>query len=315
MPFLLAHLSDPHLGPLPAPNFSELAGKRALGFLNWYRKRRAFHRAEVLAALVEDLQASRPDHVAVTGDLVNISLAGEFAPARAWLDALGSPTQVTLVPGNHDAYVRATADHWQLHWDDYMRGDDAAQNDRFPFVRRRGPVALIGLSSAVPTGPFLATGRLGTAQLARLADVLGRLRNDGVFRIVLIHHPPMSKPANRFKRLVDGRAFRQILATHGAELVLHGHDHVHSVIWLDGPKNPIPGVGVPSASGIAKGEHDPAAYNLYSIDGQAGSWRCEAISRGLRAGYDGIVELTRRILLGGSEHDAAGHTTSNGKPT
>jgi 3',5'-cyclic AMP phosphodiesterase CpdA len=295
--FVLAHLSDPHLGPVRVANFSELAGKRVLGFLNWHRRRRVFHRADVLAALTADLNAQRPDHIAVTGDLVNISLAGEFAPARSWLETLGAPIQVTLVPGNHDAYVRATADHWQLHWDDYMRGD-AAQDTRFPFVRRRGLVALIGLSSAVPTGPFLATGHLGSDQIARLADLLARLRGESLFRVVLIHHPPVSKRRNRFKRLTDGRALRQVLARHGAELVLHGHDHVHSVIWLDGPAHPIPAVGGPSASATTGGEHDPAAYNLYNIEGQPGAWRCEAISRGFRPDIPNVVELTRRMLHG-----------------
>ena len=308
MAFALAHLSDPHLGPPRIANFSELAGKRAFGFINWHRRRRRFHRPDVLAALTADLAASRPDHVAVTGDLVNISLAGEFAPARAWLETLGAPRDVTLVPGNHDAYVRAQVDHWQLHWDDYMRGDDA-QNTRFPFVRRRGPVALIGLSSGVPTGPFLATGELGAEQIAPLADLLPRLGSEGLFRVVLIHHPPVGTPRNYFKRLVDRRAFRAVLAQHGAELVLHGHDHDHSVHWLDGPARRIPVVGVPSASAASGGEHDPAAYNLYRIDGQAGAWRCEAISRGFRPDQPEVVEITRRMLHGPAQN------SSNGRPT
>src|SRR6266705_648952 len=105
--FLLAHLSDPHIGPLPTPRPAELAGKRALGFLNWHRRRRAIHRPEVLDLLARDLAAAGADHIVVTGDLVNLALAAEFAPARAWLGRLGPPDRVTLVPGNHDAYVRA----------------------------------------------------------------------------------------------------------------------------------------------------------------------------------------------------------------
>src|SRR5882757_9701820 len=105
--FTLAHLSDPHLPPLPAPTFRELAGKRALGYLNWTRNRHKVHRREVLDTLVADLQAQRPDHIAITGDLVNISLAAEFGPARAWLQGVGPPDRVTVVPGNHDAYMRA----------------------------------------------------------------------------------------------------------------------------------------------------------------------------------------------------------------
>ena len=119
--FVLAHLSDPHLGPMPTPRLAELVGKRATGFLNWQRKRRLIHRGDVLARIVADLKAQAADHIAVTGDLVNISLTGEYAPARAWLASLGSPRDVTLVPGNHDVYVRAAARHPQLHWGEYMR--------------------------------------------------------------------------------------------------------------------------------------------------------------------------------------------------
>jgi len=150
--FVLAHLSDPHLGPLPRPRLAELMGKRATGFLNWRRKRGRIHRADVLARIVADLKAQTADHIAVTGDLVNISLPGEYAPARAWLATLGSPRDVTLVPGNHDVYVRAAARHPQLYWGEYMRGDDAGET-AFPFVRRRGPLALIGVSTAAPTAP------------------------------------------------------------------------------------------------------------------------------------------------------------------
>jgi 3',5'-cyclic AMP phosphodiesterase CpdA len=121
--FVLAHLSDPHLGPLPRPRLTELLGKRATGYLNWRRKRQYVHRSAVLARIVADLKAQKPDHIAVTGDLVNISLAGEYAPARAWLEALGPPGDVTLVPGNHDVYVRKAATAPAIHWCDYMRGD------------------------------------------------------------------------------------------------------------------------------------------------------------------------------------------------
>jgi len=298
--FVLAHLSDPHLGPLPRPRLSELAGKRALGFLNWHRRRAALHRGEVLDALVGDLKSFAPDHVAVTGDLVNISLEAEFAPARAWLDTLGSAADVTVVPGNHDAYVRATALHSADHWGAYMRNDAeqalAGREIFYPFVRRRGAVALIGLSSAVPTLPFMATGRLGQDQLARLSKILRDLGREGLFRVVLIHHPPVSAPGKRFKRLLDAKAFRQVLAEHGAELVLHGHDHVPSLIWLDGPQARVPAFGVPSASCPPGRGHAAAAYNLYRIEGEPGAWRCEAIARGFRSEEEGIVELTRQTI-------------------
>jgi 3',5'-cyclic AMP phosphodiesterase CpdA len=295
--FVLAHLSDPHLAPLPRPRLADLAGKRVLGWAHWRRTRHKIHRAEQVDRLVRDLKAQAPDHVAVTGDLVNIALAAEFAPARAWLQTLGSPHDVTLVPGNHDAYVDSALAAHAPHWGEFMRGDDTTARDvAFPFVRRRGPLALIGLTSAVATGPFMATGRLGPGQIARLEALLPRLAGD--FRVVMVHHPPGRSRSGRFKRLTDAAALRAVLARHGAELVLHGHDHVHALDWLAGPRGQIPALGVPSASATPTAGHhvEPAAYNLYRIDGSAGAWRCEAVTRGFGAGDDAVVELKRQDL-------------------
>lgn len=300
--FVLAHLSDPHLGPLPPVRLRELASKRALGFANWRHHRSAIHSREILAALEADLKAQSPDHIAVTGDLVNIGLAAEYAPARIWLEGLGPPDGVTLVPGNHDAYVRSAPRAFAQAWDEYMRGDDPAVSG-FPFVRRRGPIALIGLSTAVPTLPFMATGLLGREQLARLRDILDELARENLFRVVLIHHPPLSARTSRHKRLIDAAAFRETLAAYGAELVLHGHDHLPALVWLKGPAAPIPSVGVPSASAGFGGEA-PAAYNLYRIEDADGTWRCEAVSRGLTE-TDEIGEIRRTTLDAGERHSAS----------
>jgi 3',5'-cyclic AMP phosphodiesterase CpdA len=292
--FVLAHLSDPHLAPLPASHAGELAGKRVLGYLNWLRKRRAIHRADVLDSIVRDLTAQKFDHLAVTGDLVNIALAAEFRPARTWLEHLGAPDHVTLVPGNHDLYVRETAEQPQREWGAYMCGDEL---ETFPFVRRRRNVALIGLSSALPTAPFLATGRLGSDQLARLEEVLAVLGREGRFRVVLIHHPLVSKPSRYLKRLTDSAALRAVLKKHGAELILHGHDHKRSRVWIDGPHALIPMLGVPSASASPSGLDEPAGYSLIEIDGAQGAWRCTVIARGFSSGGT-IAELSREILTG-----------------
>jgi 3',5'-cyclic AMP phosphodiesterase CpdA len=302
--FTLAHLSDPHLAPIPAPRLAELAGKRVTGYVNWQRNRHTVHRTEVLDALLRDLSAQAPDHIAVTGDLVNISLAAEFSAARAWLERLGTPHDITVIPGNHDAYVRAMRAEAERVWGDYMAGDSPAETGedgaapKFPFLRRRGPLVLVALSSAVPSLPVMATGRLGAGQLARLAEFLEYLRHEDSFRVVLVHHPP--RPTKWHKRLVDAAALRAVLARHGADLLLHGHDHVHSLVWLDGPEHPIPALGVPSAS--ARGaRHQPAAYNLYRIDGAPGRWQCEAISRGFRETGEAVVELERRTLIPGPQ--------------
>jgi 3',5'-cyclic AMP phosphodiesterase CpdA len=289
--FVLAHLSDPHLAPLPRPRLTEALSKRGLGYINWLRKRRAIHRADMLAALVADLKKHTPDHIAVTGDLVNLSLASEFEQARNWLASLGDPRNVTVVPGNHDSYVRAASKLAERAWNNTMRGDGG---ESFPFVRRRGPVALIGLSTSLPTLPLAATGRLHGDQLARLGGILAKLKHEQAFRVVLIHHPPF-EGANYFRRLTDAGELRAVLREHGAELVLHGHHHEASLHWLPGPQLRIPAIGVPSASGAPGHHDDPAGYNLYEIEGVSGAWRCTMIARGWR--HSGFGEISRQPLF------------------
>jgi len=276
--FTLAHLSDPHLPPLPAARLRDLLGKRALGYLNWTRNRHKYQRREVLDALVSDLQAQTPDHIAITGDLVNLALEAEFAPSRAWLESVGTPDRVTVIPGNHDAYVRATAHRFAEAWGRYLDSDAAPGGGvSFPSLRRRGPLALISVSSAVPTPPLMATGWLGRAQLQELARMLAGLAGEDAFRVLLIHHPLRSD--SRAKRLTDSAELLALLKQHGVELVLHGHDHVHSTIWIEGPNGTIPVVGVPSASAVAHGRYPAAAYNLFAIERDGAAWRVEQTVR------------------------------------
>ena len=290
--FTLAHLSDVHLAPLPRPRIGDLMGKRITGYINWLRKRRRVHDRAVLDFLVDDLEAQAPDHIAVTGDIANIALEEEFVRGRKWLQQVGSFKDVSFVPGNHDAYVRQAV-RYAPQWAPYMTGDGGQIG--FPYVRRRGPVALIGLSTAVATAPFMATGRLGEAQVKALRPLLDTLKGEGLYRVILIHHPPVTK-ADSHKRLLDAWALLEAIAAHGAELLLHGHDHLHMLNWLPGPNGArVPAVGVPSASSARGMSHDDAAYNLYRIDGAPGAFACTMVSRGI--GASGRIEESAPVTL------------------
>jgi 3',5'-cyclic AMP phosphodiesterase CpdA len=274
-PFVLAHLSDPHVPSRLAASARTLMNKRIFGYLSWHLRRRRVHRAHVLEALGQDLASEHPGHVVITGDIVNISLPSEFKAARRWLEGLGPPERVTVVPGNHDAYVAVPWQRSLAHWGPYMTGDGDAGTpspDRFPFVRRRGPVAIIGLSTAEPTAPGLASGRLGAEQLERLAECLQRLGGEGCFRAVLIHHPPQPTPSPRRKQLADGPALRALIAGYGAELILHGHDHRFRAAELAGPSGAVPVFGVPSASALAGNGRPASQYHLFEISRQPGGW-------------------------------------------
>jgi 3',5'-cyclic AMP phosphodiesterase CpdA len=295
----LAHISDLHIGPLPPPGLRALAGKRITGYLSWRLKRSKIHRYEVLDVLARDLAAQQPDHIAVTGDLVNISLGDEFVQAREFLTRLGTGDHVTVVPGNHDAYVAVPWRDSAGLWSDYMTGhhaDDGAVEraprdaSDFPFVRRIGDVALVGVSTAVPTAPFVAAGELGQAQLDRLGTMLETLGHAGLFRVVLIHHPPFAGGAYKRKSLRDAPAFAAVLARSGCELVLHGHMHISSLGRLATPGGSAPVFGVPSASAAPGNHKDPSRYHLYCISKQApgqtvgrSPWRLSVAVRELNA--------------------------------
>src|SRR4029453_17537623 len=135
--FTLAHLSDPHLAPLPMPSWSELIGKRVTGYINWQKKRRFIHDADTLAAIVADMKTQAPDQVAVTGDIANIVLAAEFPQGRARLEDLGSSQDVTFVPGNHDIYVREAAVFASRQWSPYMSDDEGVGGFPFRSEKRR----------------------------------------------------------------------------------------------------------------------------------------------------------------------------------
>ena len=47
--FRIAHLTDPHVGPLPRAKVRELFSKRIAGWFNWHRNRRMAHDMELLA--------------------------------------------------------------------------------------------------------------------------------------------------------------------------------------------------------------------------------------------------------------------------
>jgi 3',5'-cyclic AMP phosphodiesterase CpdA len=271
-PLILAHLTDPHL-PLGRPSLLQFLSKRGLSYANWLRRRRFLHRPEIAARIVADLKAAGPDFIAMTGDLVNFSLEQEFASAADWLSALGSPERVGVVPGNHEAMVPGFEDRMMRHWGAYLTGDDGRPG--FPWLRRRNGVALIGLSSARATLPFMATGTVGDTQLAALGGLLAETGRAGLCRVVLIHHPP-TPITRRRKALTDRAALCRVIATQGAELVLHGHTHRADLSWIDAGADcgagRIPVIGAPACGMRPGAGHDEGAWRRLEISRHDAGW-------------------------------------------
>jgi len=293
-----AQLSDPHLSSLEEVRWRDLASKRLLGYLSWRKRRRAEHRSEVLDSMQRDLEIKRPEHLVITGDLTHIGLPDEFREARGWLESLGEPRDVTVIPGNHDAYVDAPWANSFACWEPWMVSDGApvtagktgSFDTVFPSLRVRGPVAFIGLSSATPSAPLMATGRIGARQLERLEALLETTGRQGLFRVVLLHHPPVPGEEKWRKRLTDAGRLCQVIARCGAELVLHGHRHRAVQSRIEIPGTHVPVFGIPSASSIGHKPGRAAQYYLYRVERKTDAWGLHVVVLGYSAEHDSFSQ-------------------------
>lgn len=277
----LAHFSDPHLSHEPRLRLRERFSKRQLSAWSWQRARREIQAGGVLQALLADLREHHPDHVAITGDITNFSLHEEFSAAANWLKTLGAPEAVSIVPGNHDALVKVDEAAALGRWQPWMSADrNRPQGAPWPYVRIRGEIALIGLNSARPTLPALASGFIGADQLARLEPILAELGARHLFRIVMVHHPLADGAVSARKALRNRAALRQVLAQAGAELVLHGHARDARFDTIAGPIAPILCLGLPSSSAIPNPKDEGARWHYLTICRlDTGLWRLQVEAR------------------------------------
>jgi 3',5'-cyclic AMP phosphodiesterase CpdA len=278
--FVVAHFSDPHIARVDQIDKRDFFSKRLFGYLRWKLKRRFEQSYELLTILNKDLQRSKPDHIAITGDLTQLSLPAEFEKAREWLQSIGTPEQVTVIPGNHDTYVKTAWNQSFALWLEYMQGDAkdlqagsiTSLEELYPTLRIRNRVALIGINTAQPSAPHLATGTIGVDQLKKLEIILKQLNGQRLFRIILIHHPPISGVVNWRRSLTDAQSLQTLLERYGAELVLFGHAHKTAQGNLVTPAGMIPAMGAPAASSLRGSDARRSRYYLYKIMPSAEGW-------------------------------------------
>ena len=280
-PFTLAHLSDPHIARMDDVTARDLVSKRLLGYLRWKLLRSAEHGSGVLSALEADLAQTKPDHIVVTGDLTHLGLSAEYREVGRWLRKLGPPSRVTIIPGNHDAYVKLDWHQTMAHWTDYMISDASGKDDHqptnaenlFPCLRIRKGVAIIGVSTARPSAPHLAVGSIGAAQLKKLEAVLAQMAPTNLYRVLLIHHPPAPGIVDWRKRLTDASDLRPLLERYGVDLILHGPAHRALRNSLPTPVGNIPVMGAPSISALGRTPERRARYYIYQIAPGNNGWK------------------------------------------
>jgi 3',5'-cyclic AMP phosphodiesterase CpdA len=278
--FVLVHLSDPHISCINSIKKRDLLNKRILGYLRWRLFRKRAHQDEILSSLQADLELNNPDHIVITGDLTHLGLPAEFAKARGWLRSLGTSDHVTVIPGNHDAYVRSDWNQTFAQWTDYMASDKSdvqsltikRLDDLFPTLRVRGKIAFIGICSAYPCAPHLAVGSLGDAQLNKLEKILRNTAEQGLFRILLIHHPPLPDMESWRRCLTDVRFLCRLIERCGAELMLHGHVRQATYHVFETASGQTPVIGATSASAASAIKERRACYFIYTFTTSESAW-------------------------------------------
>jgi 3',5'-cyclic AMP phosphodiesterase CpdA len=284
----IAHFSDLHLLSLIGVGPLRFLGKRLSGYANLRLKRSHVHRSEYVRAIAKEIKSRGIDHVVVTGDLTNLALEPEFELAREVLrDDLGlDASRVSVVPGNHDLYTGGSQRELRFseYCADYIASDlpllaVSVPAGRFPFVKLRGPVAVIGLSSAVTRPPFVAAGHLGRSQLHALERILADPEVKARTVVVAVHHPihnPRSRLKTALEGLSDADALAAILQGQRRGLVIHGHLHRRVRRELATKDGVMISVGATSAS---LHHHDPArraGFNLYDVDDSGAVTRLDA---------------------------------------
>ncbi len=273
MTLRIAHFSDTHVLSLRGVTPRRFLNKRWTGAVNLALNRSRHYRVEIFEKLLDAVVELGVDHAVCTGDLVNLALEPEFEMVREMLASRFEPTALTLVPGNHDYYVKeAIADGlFERHFAEFLPADidlELGPAQRYPVTRLLDGVAIIGLSSAVPTPVFVANGEVGPAQLAGLKRALAHPDVEGRFRLVLLHHPLLPEPARRLdsiRRLVDASAVIDGLrgtAETRPHLVVHGHNHEFKAQRVPGTDVPL----IQVASASKAGNRSRAEFNVYVIE-------------------------------------------------
>lgn len=278
----IAHFSDLHVLALQGIPTRRFFNKRFTGWVNLRLKRGHIHHSNHVRACAREMTRAKVDHVVITGDLTNLALEQEFVAVRKLLEEdLGlAPAQISAVPGNHDLYTRGAMrdQRFTKYFHDYVASDlpELAADiplGRFPFVKLRGPCAIIGLSSAVPRPPLMASGQLGKPQLEALTRILAHDEVKKRMPVILLHHP-VHNPPSKVKAFVEGLwdADKLIEKVAGLErgLLLHGHLHIRRQRALGTPVGELLSVGATSASLDHDHEHKMAGFNLYTFDDATG---------------------------------------------
>ena len=249
--------------------------KRWTGAVNLALNRARHYRVDIFERLLDAVLATEPDHSICTGDLVNLALQSEFDKVRGLLGDRFESDALTLVPGNHDYYVKEAIVEglFETSFASYLPKDvdlDIPKSQTYPITRTLPGIFLLGLNTAVETPVFMANGRIDPGQLSAMKRGFRSEEARSRFRILLLHHPLLPEPNRRLdaaRRLDNADELitaLQELGTDGPQLVVHGHNHEFKAQTVPGLDTPL----IQVASASKAGHRHPAEFNIYCIEPQ-----------------------------------------------
>jgi 3',5'-cyclic AMP phosphodiesterase CpdA len=172
----------------------------------------------IIEPLVDMIGESKPDVVAVSGDLTQRARSQQFKDAKAFLDRLPKPQ--IIVPGNHDIPLHNVFTRFFRPLDKYRR---FITDDLQPFYAD-DEIAVVGVNTA--RSFTIKGGRINEDQIARTREKLCAFSGD-VTKIIVTHHP-FDLPEKHDERDIVGRAgmAMKTFAACGADIFLAGHLHL-----------------------------------------------------------------------------------------
>ena len=167
------------------------------------------------------------DHLVISGDLTEVGADAQFEAFASVLHDSGIPPEnVTLVPGNHDAYTSGEA--WRRALEGPLRAYRGTAADREGKVVERGDIYFLPVDVSCPQPITRSAGELrpdaATALEARFRDP--GLSNKAL--VVVQHHHPFAHERSTWQWMDGLRGSARLmdsLAKHSNVQVLHGHLH------------------------------------------------------------------------------------------
>jgi 3',5'-cyclic AMP phosphodiesterase CpdA len=282
----VAHLSDLHiLDPRPAAQRARY--RVATRIVGLGRAVSPSSRTDRLAQALQYAKDRGADHFVISGDLTEVGTLTEFEEvARVIHEAQINPDDVTLVPGNHDAYT--VADGWRRAIEGplaaFARGSAASLTGAAKVVDR-GPIAFLPIDST----RFQSIAWSGGIFTKAHAEAIEQRATDPAFRdkalAIVLHHPPfyprgLASALAWFDGLRGCAEVLDLLRRHPRLQLLHGH--LHRVVDLiiagsslaraparRGTGAPTRVFGAPATCSASR--PDRAPVRLYDLDPQSGA--------------------------------------------